>query len=830
MTTVAQNDPNYLNLRSLDYSMQEKSQKPIYFKISGKNQDRHVEAVHGRFAIFIAKIACFFGAKAYDLKEVSSVLQKQIKELKTNTENIELPLDKKEHERVCRSVAKSFISCIGPGGIEKRYGNREISQSDRDTISWQIKEILKRTSISPSDSDDETVDFDDLFSERSFIKAVPQEEPSQLKNPLLGLVEKNRRVFDSILDINTAYILEQKTDEKLNTVIRDILESRVEYCCSKKTELQNKGRVLLLWSGRYNREDTLAGACFQRIWGRLEKSANEGPSEEMLSVITEAKCFLLDAEVEETNNFEKKAQSARAVALIELREFLEKAAPHISRDKYQELRSGLGQYADADMQFFSASYLESITTEKIEDTTEKIEELYSWLVDELPNTTAIFDGYYKELKEQIDRLPKDVEKDIDTTDEVVPPINPVVQDEVLTAKQKGALIHTTVAYTEKLFSELLGIEVAKELTRFSTVDQKMEYLANIFLGGDHFKAGSRSAKFFSDIDQREPSETAPFLMRRQFAELTNKIIELRDILKKVTPHGQVYLKERLEQLQLFAAMLLEAKAFVYSFNHEYNPVSEQLHHKRMLVLMELCRFADIEKNSQIQRQIAGPSGFLDKDTQTFRPSRLTTITTEEIIQLKEALFNTSQNESLKSELQKSVDLLVKFEKELTVNVKFDLFNNKLEEKSLAKQLYDSMKIKLDAYFQKANKLTPNQRAEILPTVMDAEWLLASCEIENPRYKQAQNARGLIMLRFLINLTETNLEENKKAIRAQYPQLQSELMKLKSSLAGKHLERINREELQAKLKRLGEITTPLTTRGLWRHFDTLKRELKLLLSA
>lgn len=821
MTTVAQNDPNYLNLRSLDYSMQEKSQKPIYFKISGKNQDRHVEAVHGRFAIFIAKIACFFGAKAYDLKEVSSVLQKQIKELKTNTENIELPLDKKEHERVCRSVAKSFISCIGPGGIEKRYGNREISQSDRDTISWQIKELIKKTSIGQSDTSDETVDLDDLFGSKSVVNAVPD---VSVENPLLRLIEKNLKVCDSILEMNTAYIFKQKTDsEKLNTVIRSSFESRVEYCCSKKTELQNKGRVLLLWSGRYNREDTLAGACFQRIWGRLEKSANEGPSEEMLSVITEAKCFLLDAEVEETNNFEKKAQSARAVALIELREFLEKAAPHISRDKYQELRSGLGQYADADMQFFSASYLESITTVKIK-------ELYSWLADELPNRPAIFDVYYKELKEQIGRLPKDVEKDIDTTDEVVPPSNPVVQDEVLTAKQKGALIHTTVAYTEQLFSELLGIEVAKELTRFSTVDQKMEYLANIFLGGDHFKAGSRSAKFFSDIDQREPSETAPFLMRRQFAELTNKIIELRDILKKVTPHGQVYLKERLEQLQLFAAMLLEAKAFVYSFNHEYNPVSEQLHHKRMLVLMELCRFADIEKNSQIQRQIAGPSGFLDKDTQTFRPSRLTTITTEEIIQLKEALFNTSQNESLKSELQKSVDLLVKFEKELTVNVKFDLFNNKLEEKSLAKQLYDSMKIKLDAYFQKANKLTPNQRAEILPTVMDAEWLLASCEIENPRYKQAQNARGLIMLRFLINLTETNLEENKKAIRAQYPQLQSELMKLKSSLAGKHLERINREELQAKLKRLGEITTPLTTRGLWRHFDTLKRELKLLLSA
>ncbi|MCE5294618.1 MAG: hypothetical protein LLF94_08405, partial [Chlamydiales bacterium] len=87
-------DYNYMSLKDLNYDLNNTHGKPVYLKVVGKHNKQHVELVHGRLNTLIAKIACFFGVKTYDLQNISTVFEKQIKTFQESIATIDLPLEK----------------------------------------------------------------------------------------------------------------------------------------------------------------------------------------------------------------------------------------------------------------------------------------------------------------------------------------------------------------------------------------------------------------------------------------------------------------------------------------------------------------------------------------------------------------------------------------------------------------------------------------------------------------------------------------------------------------------------------------------------------------
>ncbi len=908
-------DDNYLNLKNLDFSLKQSKKGTVYFKVTGKSNNRHVEAVHGRFSILFAKIACFFGVQSYDLQNVSSVMQKQISQLQETLPTIELALEKADRQKVCRSVSKLFISCIGSSGTQKRCGNRALPQTSRESIVWKIKEIMRQPQINPTKSEEEDFDFESIFATRDSPITFTN-TASTLKNPLLQLVEKNQKVFESILDIKTSYILEQKTTEKLKEVMENVIQPQIQRCIASKETLSNVGGrwFPLPAKGKYARADTLAHACFEKIWNRLE-SASKTLDEENISVLTEAKCFLVDAKVEEAQSTQEH-QAARAVAVIELREFLAKveefiATPDGAPFKNQidgdiaDLKNGLGFYADKQMNFFSASYLESITTEDVR-------KLHQWLLDKLQPVLPRLGNIVHELQSEVTRLPPDLLKSpsdkLEPIADIIPTatIQPLTQDIILSEKEKGALIRSTVVETKEIFLQLLGIDLEKELEAHTSNDAKMDYLTNIFHNKDPFAKGSQGNQFLIQLNSLKENlqqgvlynvATRGSIASGVFSAISWNISNLREDITKPTEQGQIFQKERLQLLKIFCSNLAEAKTLLHAFGHKDSLLAEQLQHKRAVVLLEMRSLyrkaveialpalekADektLENFRSLALLLAGPSGFVDTKKMTFSAQRLSAITDDELNTLKNQLYKVvkpieKQWDSpleygqkitlglpvLIKELEGRIQALEKFEKELPSKIALKKLEgirsppNELDIKylkgiksshdklrylkkgSLSHALYQALTNRFDTYIQTFDTISAKERAQIAPTVCEAEWLLAAHDAQSPRHKQAQLASLCLELRELLTQTETQLQIQKKTLKSKHKQIEQELSQLwqklggKSSFADKHLHlfsnarlaHVTKEELEYIFNKLTEISIPLVTRGHWKAFGPLRRE-------
>lgn len=111
MTITPVNDANYSHLHELqrDLAYLRKSNHSVFLKVVGDGKEQHVEVVKGGFWNFVAKVACFFGFRSYDLQEVSRVFQNQLNSLETSFCNELTSRTKHEMRQVGMKVSKVFV-------------------------------------------------------------------------------------------------------------------------------------------------------------------------------------------------------------------------------------------------------------------------------------------------------------------------------------------------------------------------------------------------------------------------------------------------------------------------------------------------------------------------------------------------------------------------------------------------------------------------------------------------------------------------------------------------------------------------------------------------
>ncbi|MCE5294232.1 MAG: hypothetical protein LLF94_06420, partial [Chlamydiales bacterium] len=750
---------------------------------------------------------------------------------------------KVDRQSVCKSVSKLFISCIGSSGVEKRYANNTLPQTSRETIVWKIKQVMQGAPLPPATDTDEDFDFESIFINRDTPLTVFKNEPD-IANPTQRLIAKNKEVFESILGINTDYLLSKKTDKDLEQVVENVIQPHIQKCIASKADLLKVGNTWISY-GKYAKSDTLAHAAVTRIWQGLEQVATKAPDEESIAILTAAKCVLLNAGIGLDGGVNLQ-QAARAWAVIQLRELVPNP-------------EGLGFYTDASQNFFTAAFLESVTTDEIK-------ELYA---------RAQVDN--QELAQEIANLPPDSAKA--TVVEQATTVTPLVTDIIHTDKQRSMLIRQTEMAIKKVCSDVLGIDIETALANLTSVDEKMEYLTNLFSNTNQFEAGSPGDQFLlqlGDISniarkkhERYDITNTGSLAQGVFSAIGWNIRNLKEELKNPTHDGQIYQQERLQRIQVFIAVLAEAKALMYAAGHKNCTASEQVQHKRAVILLELRSLyrkanevaapglvitVDPKVMQDLGKDLAGPSGFVDPHKFIFSEKRLATITDAELDALykkfsqamlpleagwnKDLTYESKTIKALpvlKDELTKSFKSLHEFEKKLPLKMKHKLEgilegsdNRYKKEASLAHGVYKKMNAALHAGHD---------------VIAEAEWLIAAHDEEDSRYVQAQVASKLLELRELVLVAQEAIAAQKRHFKKQVNlKMNEEMAQVVQRLGGKsgfadskellfsqeRLQTIKPEELQYLFKKLIEVVQPIITSGRWPTFGPLRREFELRL--